>query len=301
MGLIDHQWALARGGRASVASVLDLVDALRDEKDPNVLAALQKPLLFLANALIPDAAPGLEAPFRSWLSACYGPAFRLLGWEPAPGEPDPLRRLRGGALVLAGSIARDAEIVEEACARCDTYLGDRRSLDANLADAVVGVAAAAGGAVRYEQFLKAAAAGSPQERRRFLLTLADFPEPRLVRATLSLVLTNEVPNQEVLALLVRLLENPAARVATWAFVSKRWSSLRKRLPDFQARLLIEETPLLLTPEHRRQVARFFRSHPVASGERALRQALERFDWYRGFRRDAARELAAWLAARAPTG
>ena len=42
------------------------------------------------------------------------------------------------------------------------------------------------------------------------------------------------------------------------------------------------------------LARFFREHPVPSGERALRQSLERFDWYRGFRRDAARELEAWL-------
>jgi hypothetical protein len=42
------------------------------------------------------------------------------------------------------------------------------------------------------------------------------------------------------------------------------------------------------------VARFFREHPGPSGERALRQSLERFDWYRGFRRDAARELTAWL-------
>lgn len=38
----------------------------------------------------------------------------------------------------------------------------------------------------------------------------------------------------------------------------------------------------------------FREHPTPSGGRALRQSLERFDWYRGFRRDAARELTVWL-------
>ena len=58
--------------------------------------------------------------------------------------------------------------------------------------------------------------------------------------------------------------------------------------------LVEATWRLLTPAHRREVALFFREHPVPSGERALRQSLERFDWYRGFRRDAARELTAWL-------
>jgi hypothetical protein len=43
------------------------------------------------------------------------------------------------------------------------------------------------------------------------------------------------------------------------------------------------------------VARFFAENPVPSGERALRQTLERFAWYRGFRREAARGLAARLA------
>ncbi len=53
-----------------------------------------------------------------------------------------------------------------------------------------------------------------------------------------------------------------------------------------ANRLIDATPSLLTPAHRRDVAAFFRAHPVASGERALRQALERFDWYKSFRRTA---------------
>jgi hypothetical protein len=42
------------------------------------------------------------------------------------------------------------------------------------------------------------------------------------------------------------------------------------------------------------VARFFAANPLPSGERALRQSLERFDWYRRFRRPAALELARWL-------
>jgi hypothetical protein len=36
---------------------------------------------------------------------------------------------------------------------------------------------------------------------------------------------------------------------------------------------------------------------VPSGDRALRQALERFDWYRGFRRGAAADLRDWLERR----
>ena len=57
---------------------------------------------------------------------------------------------------------------------------------------------------------------------------------------------------------------------------------------------IEATPALATKAHRRDVAAFFRANPVATGERAVRQALERFDLDLEFRERAAPGLAAWL-------
>jgi hypothetical protein len=75
---------------------------------------------------------------------------------------------------------------------------------------------------------------------------------------------------------------------------RRWSRLRKRIPPLLASRVIEATSSLLTETHRREVAKFFRDNPVASGERALRQTLERFAWYKGFRRKAAADLTRWL-------
>jgi len=66
------------------------------------------------------------------------------------------------------------------------------------------------------------------------------------------------------------------------------------MPSLFAGRLIDATPSLLTAAYRRDVAAFFRNNPVPSGERALRQALERFDWYKGFRSEAAVDLADWL-------
>ena len=140
-----------------------------------------------------------------------------------------------------------------------------------------------------------ARARSPQEQRRFLLALADFREPRLVDRTLALSLTDRVATQDVVFLLARLLANPAARERTWGFVRKRWPALRRRMPPLLASRLIEATSALLEPSHRSEVAAFFRAHPLPSGERVLRQTLERFDWYRGFRREAATKLAARLS------
>ena len=296
MGLVDHQWALVRARRAPIGTILDLTEALTDDKDPDVLRALQRPLGFIAHSLIPNAAPTCEAPFRDWLVAGFGSAFEDLGWDPARREAADLRLRRAALLAIVGSVAGCELVAKAAAARCERYLADRGSLDPNLADGVVALAARVGGEQRHRRFASAMArARSPQEKRRFLLALADFREPRLVDQTLAMSLTDRVATQDVVFVLARLLANPAARERTWGFVRKRWPALRRRMPPLLASRLIEATSSLLEPSHRREVASFFRAHPLPSGERVLRQTLERFDWYRGFRRGAATELAARLS------
>jgi puromycin-sensitive aminopeptidase len=297
MGLVDHEWALARAGRRPLDGLLDLTGALANERDADVLSALARPLGFVAHSLIPDAAPGCEIPFREWLAGHFAPAFETCGWDAAPDEDDEARLRRAALLTLAGRVAEHEPLLESAAARCERYLDDRQSLEPNLADAVVSLGARAGGERQRHRFESAfAEARSPQEQRRFLLALADFREPELVQRTLDMTLGNQVPTQDVIFLLVRLLANPVARERTWAFVQERWQQLRPRLPSLLASRLIEATPALLAPRFRREVASFFRTNPVPSGDRALRQALERFDWYRGFRRPAARRLKARLPA-----
>jgi puromycin-sensitive aminopeptidase len=300
MGLVDHHWALVRAGRADLGDWLALAGALGNERDPDVLLTLRRPLGFLRGSLIPDAAPACAEPFERFVAHRFGPAFAALGWEPSPGETEATRVRRSALLGLVGGVAGEPAVIAEAAQRCERYLADRRGLDPNLADAVVSLAARAGDARRQRRFERAMQkAATPQEQRRFLFALADFTRAELVDHTLSLSLTDAVATQDVIFLLVRLLANPAARDRTWAFVQRRWPRLRRRMPSLLASRLIEATPGLLTPAHRRSVAGFFASHPVPGGARALRQALERFDAYRGFRRPAAAALERFLRAAEP--
>jgi hypothetical protein len=61
--------------------------------------------------------------------------------------------------------------------------------------------------------------------------------------------------------------------------------------------LIESTAALQSRELRKQVSIFFRTHPVETGARALRLALERFDVNEELRRRAGRDLRTWFNAR----
>ena len=63
-------------------------------------------------------------------------------------------------------------------------------------------------------------AATPQEQRRFLLALACFRERKLVDRSLALALTDAVPTQDVIFLVVRMLSNPASRERSWSFVKR---------------------------------------------------------------------------------
>jgi puromycin-sensitive aminopeptidase len=294
MGLVDHQWAFARAGKAKLSSFLRIVESLGDEPEPDVLLAVRAPLAFLEDRLAPEISEQAIERLRDRVAACFGPAFTELGWDPEAEEPADTRVRRAMLVGLLGEVAAWPPVLTTAGKRFEAYLARRDSLDPNLADPVVALAARTGDGARFDAMLEAfEASATPQERRRFLLGLAEFRDPRLVRRALALCLTPRVPTQDVALVLARLLANPAAREATWAFVKARFSRLRKRMPPMLATRLVEATPAL-GPGLRRDVAAFFRAHPLPAGARALEQALERFDLDAAFCRLARPELARWL-------
>ena len=98
----------------------------------------------------------------------------------------------------------------------------RASLEPNLADGVVSIAAAVGDAKLHRAFQKASRdARTPQERLRFLLALCGFSDPALISKTQALLLRDSVPTQDVAFVLVRLLQNRAAQQSTWDFLRER--------------------------------------------------------------------------------
>jgi puromycin-sensitive aminopeptidase len=269
MGLVDHQWALVRAGRAPIETFLELADAFGDEGEPDVLLALRAPLAFLEDRLAAAAGRGAAERVRDWVAGRFSPGFVELGWDAAPEEADDTKLRRSMLIGLLGDVAEWPPVLAEAGERFEAYLARRDAIDPNLADPVVQLAARGGDAARFEAMLSAfEKAETPQERRRFLFALAEFRQPKLVDRTLALCLGDRVPTQDVAFVLVRLLANRSARERAWGFVKRRWARLSRRMPPMLASRLVEATPAL-GAAHRRDVAAFFRAHPLPTGGRAL--------------------------------
>jgi puromycin-sensitive aminopeptidase len=294
LALVGDQWALVRAGRASIESFLDVIDALGDETDYDVLEGIGGALGLIDDQLVEGES---QRRFRAWIARCFGPQLDALGWEAKPGEEDAHRLRRAAVLRLVGSIAEAPPVAAEARRRLDGYLVDRSSLEPNLADTVVSLAARHGEADLYERYRQVTASvATPQERRRFLLNLASFRRDDLVARTLAATLTDEIPTQDVAFVYLRLFANPLGRDSSWRFLTRHWTAIRRRVPPLMISRLVDGTPALRDPRYAREVARFFRAHPVAEAARSLKQALEIFRLNAELRRRAAPGLERWLHA-----
>jgi aminopeptidase N len=197
---------------------------------------------------------------------------------------------------LLGGAAAHRPTLAAARAGARELLRDPRAVDPSLADPYVRLAARHGDQRLYEAFQRARQrAKTPQQARRYLLALTAFPDPNAVQRSLRLSLDPQVAGGEVAILLSELLANPAAQDATWKFAKRHWSRLERRMGTLLVTRFIEATPALGTAAARRDVAAFFRAHPVPTGARTVRQSLERFDRQLRFQRRAAVALRHWLS------
>ena len=294
--LVGDQWALVRSARDRIESFLEVADALGDETDHDVLDGLAAPLALVDAQVVTPGGPD-QAAFRAWVARRFGPAFAGVGWIPGADEDDAARLRRAALLRIVGLVAETPSVVEEASRRLDEYLADRRALEPNVADAVVTIGARVGDAERYARYRAVVAeARTPQERRRFLLSLSSFRATALVQETLDAILREEIPTQDVAFVLMRLFANPAGRERAWTFVRKRWKALKRRIPPLMLSRLVEATPELREVRHAREVRAFFRANAVPEAARAVKQALEVFRLNAELRKRTAPGLARWLAA-----
>jgi puromycin-sensitive aminopeptidase len=290
MGWVDHQWALVRAGRESLASFLELVAPLSDDPDPMSLATLADPLLGACDALA--AAAGVREAYGQWLLRHFRQKAQEAGWVPRRDEDDDSRGRRAVILQLAGA---SASVQGEARAACLAAIRDPMAVDPSLIDVAVTIAAQHGDARLFDALERAwRRADNPQQSRRCLLSLARFPEPALQDRALALTLDERVGGGDVAFLLRTALENPLGRERAWRFLKRRWRRLEARMGNMLVTRVVDALPALGTRAYRDEVGAFFAAHPIPTGARALRQARERFDLESAFRRRAAPELRRWL-------
>ena len=271
--LVDDTWAFVESGQARVASFMSIAAALADEPEQAVWSALLGGASSIGHHLVTDPVrPGYER----WVSSLLAPVAGRLGWEPADGETDLVRRLRGRIINALGSLANDHGTIEQARNTYGKVLSDPTSVDPEVATAALYVCAAHGDASTYQTYLhRHKEAANPQEAMKYLRALASFDGRDSVDRTFGLIDDGTIRNQDTTWVLARMLTNRVSGPYAWSRLRVAWSAMAPNLPPMTHSRMVEGIPALSDPETAADVEEFFSEHPLPTAAKALQQKLER--------------------------
>jgi len=206
-----------------------------------------------------------------------------------------MRRARIFSIV--GHLAGNDVIGRECTSRCAHHLSTGDALPAELGDEIIRIAASLGGASLHDRLCESIRdAKTPQSRRRMLFALAEFDQPKLIRASLAASLdVSLAPMPDRATLIATLLARPATALATWQRLQKSWTRLEKQMPPILLARLAGATAEALPHSSSSEIRAFFQRHPLAAGSRVLRQIAEEMTIAKRFETQAGLDFEAYLA------
>ncbi len=271
--LVDDAWTFVEAGRSGVSGFVSLASAFGDEREQAVWGALLGAIGAMGHHLVTD---GVRPRYEGWVAGLLAPLADRLGWAPADGETDLVRRLRGRVIDALGRLANLPEVVEQARKVYEQRLADATSVDPEVAGAVISVCAAHGDADTYERFLdRYRTVRNPQESLKHLRALASFDDEDAVDRTFELISDRTVRSQDTSWVLARMLANRATGPYAWSRFKDRWHGILEIAPPMTQSRMADGFPALSHPEVAADVAAFLAENPLPHAAKAVEQKLER--------------------------
>ena len=277
LGLQSDAYALARAGLIPATRFLDLARAYRNEQEYTVWSDLTMGLRQMDFLLSEEP---FEGQYQSFARELLEPIVRKVGWEAHSGEGHLQTLLRSTVLDGIGSFG-EPDTLAEAQKRFQHLSEGPSSLAPVLRSVVYGLAAQAGDGATHKMLRRMAGEASLQEEKvRLLMSMARFRERSLLERTIQMSLTAEVRPQDTVTLVGAVASNRyGGREIAWEYVKSNWAEFDRRYGSggFAMMRLVSITGGFTTPEARRDVEGFFKSHPTPSATRTIQQSLERID------------------------
>ncbi|XBJ13104.1 hypothetical protein VPH35_017509 [Triticum aestivum] len=277
IGILDNALVLSMSYEHTLASLLHIVYACREETDYNVVPHICD-ITRSVSQITFDAAPNLAGDIRQLLIKILLSPTLKLGWDPKDGEGDLVVGLRETILVALVKLGHDKTINEgvkrfhilkhdnnssilSPHTRKAAYLSMRKkssSLDRSGYDDL-------------RQLYKDL--GDEEEKLRMLGVLSSCSDMEIVLESLNLIFTNEVPNQHAIDVLNGITIE--AREIAWIWLKGNWDRILKVVPkkDLWSSIVDNIVPLFNSNDKVEEIIKFFTKYPEPSLQGLLQNKL----------------------------
>ncbi len=294
ISLIGDEWARLRTNQATAGEYLDLVAAVKDDSNAQVLSSALDGFNVIYHDLAATQAE--KDDLALWLRRNFRPVYERLG---SPSDSDSLdtRQLRAQLFAVLGYYGKDPAVIAEANRITEKYLADPASVEPTLSQTALALAARNGDAALFEHFQKIYETSTdPQFQIGALQRLAQFEDPSLVERALDFAVSGKVRNQDAAFQLAIALDIDENQDQAWQFIQSHWDKVQAQFTTDAGARLVSSTGSFCSAPSRDSVEQFFTSHKVAAADSALRHAVEVINGCIEFRTMQEPQLKSWLSA-----
>jgi aminopeptidase N/puromycin-sensitive aminopeptidase len=293
ISLIGDQWAQARSNKVPIGAYLDLVAAVKDDPNAEVVSTAMNGVraAYTRVASTVDERAALAA----WIRSTFAPQYAKLG-PPAENDSANTSELRAQLFALLGNYCKDPAVLARAREITVKYLADPGSVDATFGQTALTIAARNGDATLFDQLQKVAETSTnPEFQEGALRLLAQFENPALVQRSLDYSASGKVRNQDAIIQFAIALQSDENREQAWKYIQNNWEKVQAQFTTEMGAVLVGATGNFCSVEGRASVEQFFSTHKVASSDKALKHAIELIDGCIELRTLQEPNLKQWLA------
>jgi uncharacterized glyoxalase superfamily protein PhnB len=181
--------------------------------------------------------------FQRYARSFLRPTFEAQGWEVKEGEPPTAGNLRASLIAALGNL-NDEQVIADCRVRFAKYLADPASLAPDLRPAVFAIVGRYADEKTWNQLhelgLKTT---SIEEKQNYYNALACAIDPEVVKKTLPLALTDELPTSRAILLVSKVARESGHPDVAWDFAK---ANIRALLANTDATLANRYAPGLFT-------------------------------------------------------
>jgi aminopeptidase N len=299
VNLLSDTWALVQANRAPISQYFSLVEKLPASTELAEREQIINVLDFVNSLFV--GSPQRDK-FQSYARSILRPTFNALGWEPKNGEPPSSGNLRASLINSLGDLD-DQEIIANCRERFEKFLSDPASLAPDLRPPVFAVV---GRYADEKTWTKLHELGrkttSVEQKQNYYDALACATDPKLVKKTLDIAVTDELPTSRAIFLVSKVALESGHPEMAWDFAKENMKPLLAKTDALGANRYV---PSLFTffsdPSRADELKKYAKNnlHPDSAFEVA--KVVDEIQFRSEFKKRLAIQLNSWLDNKKPPG
>ncbi|HEX4653532.1 MAG TPA: M1 family metallopeptidase [Candidatus Udaeobacter sp.] len=297
VNLLSDTWALVQANRAAISQYFELIEKVPASTNLAEREQIINVLDFINGLLV--RSPQRDK-FQRYARSILRSTFNALGWEPKKSEPPTSGNLRASLINSLGDLD-DPEIIARCRERFQTFLSDPASLAPDLRPAVFAVVGRCADAKTWTKLHELGRkTASIEQKQNYYNALACATDPKLVKKTLDIALTDELPTSRAIFLVAKVaLESGRPEIA-WDFAKGNMKALLAKTDALGANRYV---PSLFTffsdPSRADELKNYAKNNLRADSAFEVAKVVDEIEFRSEFKKRLTIQLNSWLDSKKP--